>query len=686
MGNMIIKIYLRKRNTAMENKIKKSRDRENKFLKKSVAIFEGVVMILSVIIFSYGIGKDINFISATTPSNCDLTSNLLKVGGAIFTTGVTATILYFGAKTIASWIPGVSEETSNEAGLWTAGGYLAGELIAWGLKEGLKVGLNNIVIGNVITINPLGILGAVMAITFYAVFIYTEEKTEVVSFSCLPWQPQSKDQRCEECNEPIFGTGEVRCSKYRCESLGSGCHIIDTKEGHLCYWKDKGDVTAPEIVAWEGALDEGFEYNPLEKTKQYTEGGVIVNYTKDEEGCIPPYKRFSIGISLNKIGTCKASVNKTKPYEEMEIPISSGYPDYNHTMVISLAGAMNELGDFILNNKDMELFVRCEGTGGGYSNEGVFVFKYCVQDELDATAPEIIEEYIIPPNKAPIKKGTNEKEVTIYVDKPSECKWSYIDEDYESMLNTFDGNSLVDKGGYFKYNTTLTGLKDLEENKFYFNCKSYPGGEGSENQIRTAMDENYEYTLIGTRELVIESITPNNTLIKDSTKDVKVTIEVVTIQGYEDGKSTCSLKEDGEDNYNPFYNDIDFPYEHTQELFLSEGDYKYNIICCDRSGNCDEEVIKFSTESDTEPPKVIRTYKEGGKLKIITNEEAECVYDIKGCAYSFENGIPIPNSDKISHTIDWNTENTFYIKCKDNYNVGATGDSCTEIIQLLDSF
>ncbi|MCK9569220.1 MFS transporter [Candidatus Pacearchaeota archaeon] len=720
----------------------KLKNSKNK-IEKSVGIFEIFLMVLSILTFSYLIGEEIGLVSGgdidastivtagstlvapkaiekisgyfaetetsiysryggyplgTGPAPADaglvttpttgVGARALTIAKGLASTAVTALVLYFVIKWVSGLIPGVSSENAAGLGLWGAVGYGIGGTVGviasqFGALGALSANLLPSL--SFLSVTPIGLIAAGVAILAYILFAWKDYRAYLVTFNCLTWQPQSGGQYCEQCNEPLFGTGEIRCSKYRCESLGSGCKIVDVgEEEEMCYWEDKNDVTAPEIVAWDEALSEGFIYNPNIALNQYIDGGVTIEYEGSEDGCIPPYQTFSFGISLNKIGYCKVDTNKTASYEDMTTPISGGYASYNHTITMNLEGSINEDGDLELQNEDIELYVKCESTGG-YSNDKAFVFKYCVQDELDTTAPIIMNTE--PATDSPIKQGTTEQAVKIYVDKPSTCKWSYSDESYDAMQNTMSGSGSVGRYGYYEYTTTLSGLKDLTENEFYFNCKSYPALEGTEKESqRTVMTENYLYTLIGTKGLIIDSVSPDNETIKDSTDNVKVTVSAKTSQGYNDGESYCSIRESTATSSVPFFSDVEPTYQHTQDLYLIDGDYTYEIVCCDIGGNCDTETIEFSVETDIEAPMIVRAYNEGNSLKLITNEKAECVYDTVSCSYTLENGIAISSSDNIEHTLDWDTGNTFFIKCKDEFDGEPAGDECTIIVRPSDSF
>jgi hypothetical protein len=226
----------------------------------------------------------------------------------------------------------------------------------------------------------------------------------------------------------------------------------------------------------------------------------------------------------------------------------------------------------------------------------------------------------------------------------------------------------------------LDGLKDRQENKFYFRCEDTSGNINRES---------YEFILIGTQPLVIDWVKPENgSVIKDSTESVKVTLEAYTSKGYKDGQSNCYFSDTGDENdYNLFFNTGS--HEHSQDLWLGELEennvHKYHIKCIDLGGNYDIEVINFTVESDSEPPIIVRAYHEETYLKIITNEPARCVYDTKyenyPCDYSFEDGTHMTSLENLNHYTDWNPKETFYITCQDEYGTQPGSNECSIIVK-----
>ena len=172
---------------------------------------------------------------------------------------------------------------------------------------------------------------------------------------------------------------------------------------------------------------------------------------------------------------------------------------------------------------------------------------------------------------------------------------------------------------------------------------------------------------------------------------VEAELDVTTSGGVNgEGKARCSYGLNG--TYYDFYNGGNFNYSYinTQKLYLVEGDYTYPIKCIDMAGNIAESSVSFKVKKDSSPPNVARVYYEEGKLKIVTDEPAECVYSqYTGCGYNFEDGSSMTNSkDALGHFIDWNTDGDLYIKCQDKYKNRPTVENgkhtCTIIVRGSD--
>jgi len=101
----------------------------------------------------------------------------------------------------------------------------------------------------------------------------------------------------------------------------------------------------------------------------------------------------------------------------------------------------------------------------------------------------------------------------------------------------------------------------------------------------------------------------------------------------------------------------------------------------DLGGNSDEDTVTFDVESDSEAPIVVRAYHEENNLKLVTDEEAECVYDVLSCNYLFDDGISFATLSESNHFTEWDSSKNFYAKCKDIYGNQPSPSDCSIIVK-----
>ncbi len=608
-----------------------------------------------------------------------------------------------------------------------AGSELAGQVVAGGIWVGVAFVLGRYIIGPWIGLDTqnsqalgyalgagagaayvatvfVGLESALAAtgigiVVAAAVFIVLAKRssTDVVTYNCYLWDAELGGKNCEECNNQ-----DVPCTEYQCKSLGQACEYSkDSETGQIiCEWENPNDIKYPEISAWDDALlTEDYEYTPNNAISPPNKGVKIeYNGADSESGCAPAWTPVSFGITLNERAKCKYSLGTIyDSFEDMPANyFSNGLRLYNHSFALSLptTAALAAENITVENGGVYEFYTMCQDANGN-ANSAFFGIKFCVDDGPDNNVP-IIEE-VYPPTDSPFGAGQSEQEVTVYVNEPAECKWDKIDKSYSDMNNNFScvtSASGVNPRGFYECTTVIDGLKDNVENKFYFRCKDQPWLEDTEEEsMRNENSQSYKYSLIGTSELVISSISPNDETIYDSVSPVSVSIDVRTDFGYDDGKAICSIR-DNNDNSNSFieffygYNSDRYNrYEHSQALYLEEGDYNYTIKCCDIANNCDQEESNFNIKIDSESPEVIRIFKIDNNLQIITNEKANCVYSTESCAYGFIDGIKMQTSSGdlgTEHFTSWDTNKNLYIKCEDRYGKRPTSDDCTITIRPID--
>ncbi|MBU1136405.1 MAG: hypothetical protein KJ559_02765, partial [Nanoarchaeota archaeon] len=416
--------------------------------------------------------------------------------------------------------------------------------------------------------------------------------------------------------------------------------------------------------------------------------GVKILSTKTNEGCVKAFTPLSFGIKLNEPAQCKVDYNRTNSFDEMTYFFGGdSLFEYNHSMTLRLPSpdSINAEVPQLMNDGTYNLYVKCQD-GNSNSNDDLFVFSFCVEKGPDVTPP-IIEATSIE-NGAPFQYELDSLELEIYINEPAECKWSKTDQDYENMETDFSCSSHVWEMNslmLYKCTTTLTGLKNKEENKFYFKCKDQPILTGEKANDRNTNVESYEFVLIGTQPLDIMEVSPNGT-IKGASSPTPIFLEVKTDNGYNFGDAWCyySLTENTDDYIQFFETGTS---THKQRLDLPEGDYTYYFSCTDKGGNTAQNQTSFSTKIDVSPPEVVRAYKDSDKLKIITDEKSSCSYqtnDEKKCNFILTEATNMPYTNSTEHVAEWLENKNYYIKCVDINGREPLPTECSIVVKPSD--
>lgn len=510
------------------------------------------------------------------------------------------------------------------------------------------------------------------AAMFY--MMYSDTEQEIITFTCYPWDAPTGGARCEECNDM-----SLPCSEYQCKSLGQACELLNpgTDEAK-CSWNDRHDAKYPIITPLESALTKDHKYTPDGVVNPPDRGVIIINL-KNDEGKVKAFTPLSFGIQTDEPAKCKLDYTRKKSFDDMSFYFGgSSTFKYNHTQVMSLPHPDISSSEnlTIKNNGKYTLYARCQDANGNH-NEGNFVINFAVDDSPDTTAPLIVATSLI--DEMPVSYNTTEIDLEVYVNEMAQCRWDTMDREYDKMINDMScvtKSTEMNAAMVYPCKTTLTGLRSNgAKNQFFFRCRDKP----LEDSDRNTNSQSKSLTLIGTEPLVIKSIEPNET-IKGSSESIQTLFKVETVAGYKDGDATCYYSETGDaGDYIKFFQTDS--YEHETELYLTDGEYEYFIKCVDLGGNTVYQNINFNIESDRTMPAVVRAYRDDAYLKIITNEESECVYDTKDCLFQFDDGIKMSTPEENEHFVDWAIENDFYIKCKDEYNNQPLPSECSIIVK-----
>ncbi len=332
------------------------------------------------------------------------------------------------------------------------------------------------------------------------------------------------------------------------------------------------------------------------------------------------------------------------------------------------------------------MYIKCQdGQNPPNYNTDEYIVNFCVNSGPDLTAVDHTWTVTEPKNNGFLKYNSTESPLTIWVNEPAECRYDIVeDKSYDEMKTMECKTELGNKELYgWLCKTTLTGLSN-GENKFYIKCKDKPWvteeniGEYKERNLNS---QDFVYTLHGSeKELKIDSINfealghsinSGETISIGGVSYTSVNMKVKTSEGAENGKAGCfwGISEKSALFENTFSN------VHNQILTPRfEGTYENYIECEDEAGNKANATAQFTISIDSSPPEIIRVYNEGNNLKVITNEQAECYYDFKGCGFNVNNATSMTTAFSTEHKAKWEIGQTYYIKCKDIWE--NTNDEC----------
>ncbi len=550
----------------------------------------------------------------------------------------------------------------------------------------------------------VGLIAAAIVLVFASLYMITGYQLysqQIFTFYPSMWQPDIKTNQCERCNDLEINDESV-CSEYLCHSYGAACEWVnDETDYETCTETGQGDKTPPILTPLIEAYGEPVFSSGEFRYVATSAGAKIVYDNPKTQGCVPAYTPLLIALETNENAHCKISLEphdteNPKDIFEVMMNMQEGTV-FTKTHTLSLPSSISapktsqEIGGYTLSNGGNYVFyIRCMDIKGNV-NDFDYSMGFCVDIGPDFNPPEIIGTN--PEDDSFISYGVeNIENFEVYTNEPAICKWDFEPKNFEFMSYDFiycsqNVNDLF-RGYNYGCRGNLTRFKPGQDNGYYVACMDQPGliGTAKENQ-RNAGDP-VPILLKGSQELVIQDVRingqENNSVIREGIEPVNVNLEVLTFGGAEEGKAKCQHSNTGtrENDYALFYNDGSMEYLNVnfQELYLVEGDYKYYIRCGDIAGNIATSMVNFNVEIDSSIPSIVRVYKEGNELKLVTNEESACYYSTFSCTYDIEeDGTEMSTSNGVEHTTEWNTESDLYIKCIDIYGARPNLDQCSLI-------
>jgi len=517
--------------------------------------------------------------------------------------------------------------------------------------------------------------------------IGTEKSEEIFNYFSNIWQPQSGNAEiCDLCN-----TKRYDCTAYQCHSLGTSCEFINKGTGFETCVAIERSIEPAIITVLETALPNEDYYRYItEGASSPEERGAIIEYSETEEGCIKPNTEMSFGVSTDKYSECRINTSRGSAFENMAVSMSGGAYIKEHEITIPSASLLSneELaaeGFEIENDRSYNFYVRCN-TYDGVPNPVDFSIEFCVDTGPDTTPPNITEiNYNQGATGGYITFNASEIPLRLTTHESANCKWAFEDKEYEVMdYNLTHCQSSIQTC----HETNLPGLAPGEKKEYYFRCIDKPWWQEGDDGKRFANPSSKILTLFGTYPLEIQKITindlENGSTIKDASDPIVASLKVKTSAGANEGNANCYYSENQNTGFIQFYSGGNFDYatEADQNLHLTEGIHTYYIKCEDQAANFAYGNITFTIDVDKDSPQVVRIYKEQNKLKLITDEEAQCVYTTTHCDYPYEEGTEMTTLERKNHYINWNSDSTIFVKCMDEFgNIPFYQSQCSTIVR-----
>ncbi|MDD5133699.1 MAG: hypothetical protein PHD81_00955 [Candidatus Nanoarchaeia archaeon] len=567
----------------------------------------------------------------------------------------------------------VSVGNLDESGLYKVTSYKPEEFSKLAQEKGLVKPAGTTGLGKLV--QGYNIVRWVFAAASLADDLLADTHDVKVTFACSPWQAPLKSTSCEDCNA-LNERENRKCSEYTCKSFGQNCALLNAGTGNdTCVSQDPRDVKPPYITVWQDGL--GVYKGKVTETPN-------VGYKYNEE--IPAYKMFSIALNTSEPAICKGSLNKSLKFAEMEDFIGSGLFEYQHLQLMALPNQysvilngtatapvanansteVNSLAGssiVLVPGGTFTIYVKCKDSLGN-ENNAPYSIRFSIKKGPDTTPPIIEGSSIV--SESYVAYGINETGVDIYVNEPSDCKWSVRDQDYEQMERETTCERAPNEIGLYTCSAKVAPISDGIVNNFYFRCKDQPGVAEKDRNVNS---QSFKLTLRGSNPLIINLIKPTNgTEIHES----NFTLRVETSKGATlDGKAYCFYGENKDINSMiQFFKTNASVHEQVLSPMRRDQPYYYYVTCVDYGGNMANATTNVIVQKDIKAPSIMRVYPDDTftppHLVLILTEPAECQYKLEK-DFTFGDGTAMA-AEKLRYEAVYEPGATYYIKCKDASN------------------
>ncbi|VVB79766.1 Uncharacterised protein [uncultured archaeon] len=500
-------------------------------------------------------------------------------------------------------------------------------------------------------------------------------------FNCMVWKPQVTSD-CSKCNDTARG---IPCTEYKCKSLGSNCEVVapplytgqteTSFDEKLCINKcdtlDDKSKDMPEVSAGRILDDLKYKFineiNNQEVTIAEKEGSEV------EEGS---YINFT--LDTNVLAQCKYSLTPVtnldfdKADKEFVASLEGEGAAEEHTFGVTMPAYETLDSDMIY-----KVYVLCKSSTCGMKTDSYEV-KFKIKAQPDLSEPSIS---INPADPSYLPYGINTSLIDIIGTKQMKaCRYSFLaNTPYENMLNKIEpcDTEYSEEGGGFICSDEIKDLNDPVQNTIYVKCQSM-------RYINNTVDLAHNFVKTNSL-LTINSISPiKGTIWKEWVNTTQpVPLSITTSGGAFDGLATCTWQVVGLGSPTDFLEGESTTHTASITEMNQNKTYTIKFSCKDTAENLVENSTEIIREIDLTPPTVVRLVREGGSVKITTDEEAMCYYDnstTPGCGFILDSGIAMDTTYNIDHTFTkLDSVSTYYVKCRDLYQ--NENGNCAVIIR-----
>jgi len=529
---------------------------------------------------------------------------------------------------------GEKKDSGALGGLVTQiGGGVASAVISGALTTGITLGA----IASAAIVPVIGLLLGGL----FAAGVIGGKKTFTCVATCSTWQPPTQSA-CERCTDDPTKT----CSEYKCRSLGQNCGIVNENTPFVeCTTISKNDAVAPSISPLATVLTEGF-------TLSGTTHGYKIN-----EG-VKAYTPIKIGIRTNEPAQCKMSVTRAKPYKDMEAYFGSNLYLRDHELSLSIPKELLTEGVLKETDNKFVLYTKCQDASGN-ANDVDYQIDISVLPGPDLTPPFV--EVTEPDNNIQLPTHITEQELKIYLNEPSECKYSpTLDVAYDQMPFTFNCASSFENitpigYGLYECNTKLTGIRHDQDTNYWIRCRDQP--LEPDLTKRNTNSQSFIYSIKATEPLEIVEKGPEGDVYTNAP-----TLFVKTAGGSDGGNAQCGFTEFITKPYIKMFK-TGFT-EHEQTLkSLERRRHTYHLQCIDSVGNIAKDKLEFNVAVDVFLPIIESIVTQTNYVTLTLNEKATCEYANASFTYGSGTGM---QADKNATVHNLPIEDVLYVACRDS--------------------